>query len=462
MPKRRSQPRPLLIILDLNGTLIFRKQKKLPPSFARRAGLNHFLDELLSKYSVMIWSSSRPATVDGICKQLFPENKKGRIVAKWGRDKFGLTSAQYNAKLQVYKELHKVWADPQIQAAYPGVKPGTYKANQKTFPEGRRWDQTNTILIDDSKLKALSEPWNILEIPEFTNNPDVDESTLFARVLHKLDILSYHEDVSSMLRVVNQLAAKQQLSILDIEIPPTEKLCSEDMELLPLEETQLCNEDNEDDGGARLDPPAPTTQPKGKGKGKNKGKNKNKTTQTQNATNDPAELARQKEEAKQKKDTKKARKKAKKETKKAAKLAQAQQSPAYNAATNTITPSTSNPDTNTNETTTLTRNQKCNLARQARREAKLLKQQAAPAETETGPRYNFRARAPSMTVEQIEEEEYDDDSGVNPGYTEGISDDESPAPASDPQQRARSPSSASSASENPLLDQLEEGLGLHR
>lgn len=197
--------RPLLVILDLNGTLIHRKHRKFPPSFAKRAGLDEFLDTLMGTYKVMIWSSSQPETVNAVCEKLFPGKKRKALVAEWGRDKFGLSKSQYKSKIQVYKTLDTIWKNRQIQASYPGAVPDR---------DSPGWDQTNTILIDDSKLKALSEPYNILEIPEFTNTAaapndpamvageeSIDESVIFPRVLRRLETLSRHDDVSKMLRV---------------------------------------------------------------------------------------------------------------------------------------------------------------------------------------------------------------------------------------------------------------------
>ncbi|KAF3403638.1 hypothetical protein F1880_009598 [Penicillium rolfsii] len=253
-PQRSPSKRPLLIILDLNGTLIFRKHRKLPPVFARRHGLDEFLDILTSKYAVMIWTSSKPPTLNAVCDKLFSAEKRKRMVALWGRDKFGLTQRQYNAKLQVYKELSKVWSSPEIQAAYTGSEAVKQAAPPKraggkhskkkhmrqqagSFLPGQRWDQTNTILIDDSKLKALSEPFNILEIPEFTNDPNIDETNLFTQVLAKLDALSRYEDVSTVLRQWNERVVSGEASILDLKIEEPDEAS-----------------DSEEEGGMRLVP----------------------------------------------------------------------------------------------------------------------------------------------------------------------------------------------------------------
>lgn len=202
-PRKLPFPRPLLVILDLNGTLIYRKHRRMPPVFARRAGLDQFLDTLLQKYKVMIWSSSQPETVNAVCEKLFTGKQRAALVAEWGRDKFGLTKSQYRAKIQVYKTLSTVWASDDVQASYPSSRATRKRQKGKNggaSAGGPHWDQTNTILIDDSKLKAVSQPYNILEIPEFTNQPGVDEAAIFPKVLQCLDALSRHDDVSKLLQ----------------------------------------------------------------------------------------------------------------------------------------------------------------------------------------------------------------------------------------------------------------------
>lgn len=221
-PKKLSAPQPLLVILDLNGTLLYRKSRKFPPQFVKRPGLDHFLKQLLSNYTVMIWSSSQPATVDAICGRIFRGIDRKRLVAEWARDKLGLTSDQYKEKVQVYKRLEEVWEDESIQATYPkskrklgrrmykiliqGEKPGsedseTSDASTAVPPSNLRWDQTNTVLIDDSRLKAASQPYNILEVPEFTNDPNVDETNVLKTVLKRLKTLARVDDVSRMIRL---------------------------------------------------------------------------------------------------------------------------------------------------------------------------------------------------------------------------------------------------------------------
>lgn len=220
-PKKLPAPQPLLVILDLNGTLVYRKSRKFPPQFVKRPGLDHFLKQLLSNYTVMIWSSSQPKTVDAICRRIMSSFDRRRLAAEWARDKLGLTNDQYKEKVQVYKRLEEVWTDESIQAKYPksknklgkrmykilieGEKPGsedgqTSADDSAAVPSSNlRWDQTNTVLIDDSKLKAASQPYNLLEVPEFTNDPNVDESNVLKTVLKRLKKLARVDDVSRMI-----------------------------------------------------------------------------------------------------------------------------------------------------------------------------------------------------------------------------------------------------------------------
>lgn len=194
-PIKLQSPQPLLVILDLNGTLLYRSSRKFPPKFTKRPGVDEFLDELLKKYKVMIWSSALLRTVEGICLKLFSPQKRQELVAEWGREKLGLSKSEYNANVQVYKKLQTVWQNKVVQETYPGTFAGSERLNHEPL-----WNQSNTILIDDSKLKALTEPWNIIEIPEFTKERPDDNPDVFPTVLKRLETLSNYDDVSKVLK----------------------------------------------------------------------------------------------------------------------------------------------------------------------------------------------------------------------------------------------------------------------
>ncbi|KAK2873697.1 hypothetical protein FQN49_002158 [Arthroderma sp. PD_2] len=214
-PEPSQTQQPLLVILDMNGTLIYRKRRTFPPKFTKRPGLDPFLRYLFKNFKVMIWTSSQPQTVTDVLDRLLPPEMKKQLVGVWSRKDLDLTPKQYKEKVQVYKRLDKVWMDETIQSQYPrsAANNDTIKLKKRKkkikLPQilGERnqvWDQTNTVLVDDSKLKAAGQPHNIIEIPEFTNDPSVDEIKNLTTVMRQLDILSRQKDVSRKLREWNQ------------------------------------------------------------------------------------------------------------------------------------------------------------------------------------------------------------------------------------------------------------------
>lgn len=152
-PKLLPTPQRLLLVLDLNGTLLYRP--KASTNFTPRPSLARFLDYCFTNHSVLIWSSARPANVSGICARLLSSTQRSLLLGEWARDTLELTPAQYAARVQVYKRLSRIWEDNALQSMHP------------QFEQGERWGQHNTVLIDDCKKKASSEPFNHVEVSEF-------------------------------------------------------------------------------------------------------------------------------------------------------------------------------------------------------------------------------------------------------------------------------------------------------
>ena len=189
-------PQPLLVILDLNGTLLHRANRLAPHDFVPRPYLGPFISYILSCFSVMVWSSARPENVSSMCKKLFMPRQRRRVVQEWGRDKLGLNKYDYNRKVQVYKRLDTVWEDREIQSAHPSFVGGKQGFNAY-------WNSSNTVLIDDSRLKAASQPWSIVEVPEFKamqmTKWNEGEGTL-REVATYLEAMRWHADVTSFMR----------------------------------------------------------------------------------------------------------------------------------------------------------------------------------------------------------------------------------------------------------------------
>ena len=197
-PVKRSTPQKLLVILDLNGTLLARPQFRNPTEFITRPGVDFLLQYLFENHVVMIWTSMHMKNARPIVSQLLDKVQIGELAAFWARDKLELSQAQLQAKVQVYKKLDQVFTDEKIQSAYPVEENG---------PGG--WDQSNTILVDDSNLKALAQPHNLLQIPEFkAQTPKQpkelerwrkNQKSILCSLIMKLDELKYQIDVSRLI-----------------------------------------------------------------------------------------------------------------------------------------------------------------------------------------------------------------------------------------------------------------------
>lgn len=130
----------------------------------------------------MVWSSAQPENVRLMVNALFTPVQKKALLARWGRDTLGLTKAQYFAKVQVYKRLERVWE-------------GEHRV------EGG-WDQTNTVLLDDSPLKAEGQPWNHVEVKEFLGMKGEMGDRTMVELVGYLEELRWQGNVSAFIREV--------------------------------------------------------------------------------------------------------------------------------------------------------------------------------------------------------------------------------------------------------------------
>ncbi|KAJ9626649.1 hypothetical protein H2204_010038 [Knufia peltigerae] len=196
-PALRQNAQKLLVILDLNGTLLVRPNRRGDPTkFKIRPGVTQLLDYLFANHVVMVYSSARPENTTAMVNNLIHPVQRQQMAAVWARDKLGLTRQQYNNKVQVYKKLDKIWSDGAIQ---------------RKAEKGCKWNQGNTVLVDDSHLKGLAEPNNLLQVPEFEDNApkeggaalrdwQLQEQAILQSLELKLEALRYQVDVSRLIR----------------------------------------------------------------------------------------------------------------------------------------------------------------------------------------------------------------------------------------------------------------------
>jgi hypothetical protein len=193
-----SSPKKLLIVLDLNGTLLLRSNRG--SNYTPRPHVPEFLAYCLEHHALIIWSSARPHNVKAMVAQLFTPEQHAKLVQIWSRDHLRL-GKHFEAKVQVYKQLTWLWEDAEVQASFPtsADKPFSVEDGWKE-PLPAKWDQSNTVLLDDSVDKAASEPHNLVQVDEFTKETKLDGDDVLGRVVAYLEDLKWEADVSAAMR----------------------------------------------------------------------------------------------------------------------------------------------------------------------------------------------------------------------------------------------------------------------
>ncbi|KAI0129952.1 HAD-like domain-containing protein [Xylariales sp. AK1849] len=186
-PQQLPKPRNILVVIDLNGTLLHRPNHKNPSRFVERPHARDFLAYCLRTFTVAIWSSAKPLNVQKMLDQLVTAEERAKIVAAWGRDTLGLSKADFNQRVQCYKRLQVLWTDPRVAASHPEAR------------SGKMWDQTNTVLIDDSKEKARTEPYNLIQLPEFEGDA-AEEGFVLPQVHDYINECARQVNISAYIR----------------------------------------------------------------------------------------------------------------------------------------------------------------------------------------------------------------------------------------------------------------------
>lgn len=198
LSKDTARSPPPLLILDLNGSLLFRPEwvegrgrgNPVPrPHLAEFCDYifgTHLIDSKeYSNWEVMVWSSAQTRNVQKMCESLkfyqrlgpvryrTAANSRGRfqacdltdrlagmslqsvpsestekqpvdraVVEIWTRERMNLSAHDYNQKVQTTKDLAKVWE------SLTWFDPYTRARSQ--------WGPENTVIIDDSPDKMVS------------------------------------------------------------------------------------------------------------------------------------------------------------------------------------------------------------------------------------------------------------------------------------------------------------------
>lgn len=193
-PCRLELPKKLLIVLDLNGTLLVRSSGN--NTTTTRPHVREFLAYCLEHHCVAIWSSARRKNVERMLTYLFTKRQISQLVAIWSREDSRLGEL-IDEKVQVYKQLRWLWDDVVVQASAGRTRDPDNPGMEQSDPGVDAWNQTNTVLIDESLEKADSEPYNLVQVEEFTGKAGDAQDDVLGAVLAYIEDLAWERDVSS-------------------------------------------------------------------------------------------------------------------------------------------------------------------------------------------------------------------------------------------------------------------------
>ena len=87
-PVDLPSPQKLLIVLDLNGTLMFRMKAKARMNSAKpllRPGIHKFMDYIFENFAVMVWTSARPENAEQMVAATFTKTQRAKLLGIWAR-----------------------------------------------------------------------------------------------------------------------------------------------------------------------------------------------------------------------------------------------------------------------------------------------------------------------------------------------------------------------------------------
>ena len=152
---------PKLLVLDLNGLLVYRLKTRDNPHERRvqrgqpqwpytasvgkhliwvRPHAINFLRHMLSRFHVAVWSSMMPQNIGPLLELLLPQGESRRLAFVWSQHECtyaGQTQQRGRKKPLFLKETRKIFHHP----AYRGL-----------------FTPANTLLIDDDEYKASKNP----------------------------------------------------------------------------------------------------------------------------------------------------------------------------------------------------------------------------------------------------------------------------------------------------------------
>ncbi|KAJ1550039.1 hypothetical protein HK096_009080, partial [Nowakowskiella sp. JEL0078] len=222
LSKKIPMRKELLVILDLNGTLLKRVKREnkalanlnptLPPNpylILNQNRLVHFILNfkavIFSPLDFASWTSAKLMNAIPINKRTFGDDYQN-LIFSWDRSKCKLVDHRdTRGKFSTVKDLDFVWND--------------INSNKH-----RKWNETNTVIVDDTSSKLANQPNNHILIPNFdvcNNSVDCLNDTTLLSLSKYFDLLfdSDYQDVREFIRS-NPFCSTSNLKSRRLEISP--------------------------------------------------------------------------------------------------------------------------------------------------------------------------------------------------------------------------------------------------
>lgn len=166
----------------------------------------------------MVWSSAQPHSVDAMLSCGFG-NHVPKLDRVWTRKDFRLSEHDYNKKVLTIKDLEFIWDAIKAEKTSTAVKGSATAAAVVVVPpspkgavdekkealeeeEAEVFDQTNTVLIDDSFDKVQLQPYNGVQLLDFDEDlARAGTDCELLKVKRYLEKLIYQKNVSAYMRV---------------------------------------------------------------------------------------------------------------------------------------------------------------------------------------------------------------------------------------------------------------------
>ncbi|KAI8089972.1 NLI interacting factor-like phosphatase-domain-containing protein [Halteromyces radiatus] len=197
----RRQKEKQLLILDLNGTLVSRTNRRT--GMYVRPHMDTFLDYIFRQFIVMVWSSAQRVSVKRM-SHLFG-SRKTELRYLLDRRHFGLDWAQYNSDVETIKDLNKLW-------------------NHDKWLDLRKYSAYNTIIIDDSPAKSVLQPYNSIHISTFNHNSTEFLEKGDQELLTVMDYLKQLEQETNIANYI-QHSPYSSSSSLSTMTPSSNRIC---------------------------------------------------------------------------------------------------------------------------------------------------------------------------------------------------------------------------------------------